>query len=381
VERTADLACAVKQIVDGKAFDYGTVCSSEQALVAEASLREPIIAELKKNGAYFCTPEEKQSLARTLLKENYRINPECVGQSPQRIGALAGFTVPAEARIIVAETEGVGKAHPLSVEKLSPVLALLFVPDHATALDTCQNLLRFGGKGHTAVIYSKDDARVREFGLRQPAMRVLVNTSAPQGSTGITTNVFPSMTLGCGAMAGNITSDNVGPQHLINVKRIAWKVRSADEALKIPAEWQNISGARPAPAAVDRDTITSMVERYLAERGVKVSGAAPVRSAAPASIAAEIVDRFLGSQRRGSPPPSCPGNCPSRQPQPPSETPEPPAPPPPAPKVEISPFVCENDVRMAMQRSAKIYIGPKSIVTPAARDLGEQHGILVLTQP
>jgi acetaldehyde dehydrogenase (acetylating) len=187
------------------------------------------------------------------------------------------------------------------------------------------------------------------------------------------------MTLGCGAMAGNITSDNVGPQHLINIKRIAWKVRNADEALKIPPEWQDISDVRPAAATVDRETISAMVEQYLAQRGVKVSGQAPTRSAALSNVAAEIVDRFLGSHRRSTQPPVCPANCPSRPPQPASEPPGTPEPPP-APKVEVAPFVCENDVRMAMQRSAKIYIGPKSIVTPSARDLGEQHGILVLTQ-
>jgi acetaldehyde dehydrogenase (acetylating) len=389
VERSADIPSAVKQVVEGKSFDYGTVCSSEQALVAEASLREAVIAELRNNGAYFTTADQKRALEKTLLKENYRINPECVGQSPQRIAEMAGFTVPAGTKIIVAEIGGVGKAHPLSVEKLSPVLALLFVQDHGAALDACEALLRFGGLGHTCVIYSKDDARIREFGARMPAMRVLVNTAAPAGSTGMTTNVMPSMTLGCGAMAGNITSDNVGPQHLINIKRVAWKVRNAEDAVKIPAEWQNIS--EPARTAapqlageVDRQTIATLVEQYLAERGVKLSGSAPaalatVKSASLGDVASQVVDRFLGS--RGQAQPACAGSaaCPCSQPQ---RAPEPPRPAePPKPKVEIVPFVCENDVRMAVQRSQKIYIGTKTIVTPAARDLGEQHGILVMAQP
>src|SRR5205823_4248544 len=128
------------------------------------------------------------------------------------------------------------KQHPLSAEKLSPVLALHFVRDFEAALEACTGLLRFGGLGHTCVIYSKDDAKIRQYAERMPAYRVLVNTPAPQGSTGITTNVFPSMTLGCGAVAGNITSDNVGPQHLINIKRLAYAVRKPEEAFEMPLD-------------------------------------------------------------------------------------------------------------------------------------------------
>ncbi len=407
VERSANVESAVRHVVVGKAFDYGTVCSSEQALVAEAALREQVMAELKKHRAHIATAEQKQALARTLLKENYRINPECVGQSPQRIAELAGFSIAPDAPIIVAELEGVGKAHPLSVEKLSPVLALYFVADHAAALATCEALLRFGGLGHTCVIFSKDEPRIREFGLRMPAMRVLVNTSAPQGSTGITTNVFPSMTLGCGAMAGNITSDNVGPQHLINIKRIAYGVRRPQEALQIPPEWENLDTRAPVPAAapaqqpvqVSRQTVAQLVEQYLAQRGISFSGvqtppqpapvpaappvqpAPPVQAAVLSNVAAEIVERFL-STRKPAPAPaqSCPVQCPCVQPQPAAE-PAKPAVQAPRPKVEIVPFVCESDVRNAIQQERKIYIGPKTIVTPAARELGDQHGILVLAQP
>jgi len=413
VERSADVPGAVAKVVSGKAFDYGTVCSSEQALVAEESLREPVVAELKRQKAFFCSEAQARALEKTLLKENFRINPECVGQSPQRIAQLAGFSVPADTSIIVAEIQGIGKAHPLSVEKLSPVLALLFVKDHAAALEACEGLLRFGGLGHTCVIHSKDDARIREFGLRMPAMRVLVNTDAPGGSTGITTNLMPSMTLGCGAMAGNITGDNVGPQHLINVKRIAWMVRTADEALPIPAEFKTVSTPRPAipvpaqqpvsvahqPAApvmtLDRQEIAAAVERYLAQRGVKVEdacGPAPAVSV-KASVAAEVVDRFLNSRRVGKPASSCAGTCPCAGARPAAEqsiyacpgspAPQPAAaaaPQPPAPEVAIADFVCEDDVRSAIRKGRKIYIGRKTIVTPAARDLGQDHDILVVTE-
>src|SRR5207245_10814128 len=122
----------------------------------------------------------------------------------------------------------------LSAENLSPVLSRYIVKDFAAGRDVCESLLRFGGLGHTCVIHSNDDARIREYGLRMPAFRVLVNTPAPQGSTGITTNVLPSMTLGCGAIAGNITSANIGPLHLINVKRIAYPVLAPEDAFEDP---------------------------------------------------------------------------------------------------------------------------------------------------
>src|ERR1019366_1479176 len=205
VDTSADLDDAIPKIVAGKSFDYGTVCSSEQAIVAERSLRDRILALLKAQKAYIATDAQKEALGKLLVMPNWSINPQCVGQAPAKLARMAGFEVPPETSIICAEVEGVGKQHPLSMEKLSPVLALIWVADFAAALDTCYALLKFGGLGHTAVIYSRDDARTREYGSRMPAMRVLVNTPAPQGSTGITTNLLPGMTLGCGAIAGNIT--------------------------------------------------------------------------------------------------------------------------------------------------------------------------------
>jgi acetaldehyde dehydrogenase (acetylating) len=396
LERSADVAESVAKVVAGKAFDYGTVCSSEQALVCEESLKPAVVAELKRLKAFFCDAAQKQALAKTLLKDNFRINPECVGQSPTRIAEMAGFRVPSDTSIIVVELDGVGKAHPLSVEKLSPVLALYFVRDHAAALDTCEALLRFGGLGHTCTIHSKDDARIREFTARMPAMRVLVNTPSPSGSTGITTGLQPSMTLGCGAMAGNVTGDNVGPRHLINIKRLAYAMRSEEEALPIPAEYKNLESkpvpvpvaAAPAPAGFDRQIIAAAVERYLAERGVRAA-APPVKTEVVTNVAAQVVDRFLSSKRTAvAPPPACPcaqSACPCQTTAPkpaaePVQVQPAPSPLPPTPEIVIADFVCENDVRAALEASKKIYIGPKTIVTPSARDLGARHDILVLAK-
>jgi acyl-CoA reductase-like NAD-dependent aldehyde dehydrogenase len=318
VDASADLEDAIAKIILGKAFDYGTVCSSEQALVAEISLRDRILGLLRANHAYLANDAQKETLGKMLVMPNWTINPQCVGQAPAKLAKMAGFEVPSDTSIICAEISGVGKQHPLSMEKLSPVLALLFVPDFQAAVTTCQALLKFGGLGHTAVIYAKDEARVREFGLRMPAMRVLVNTPAPQGSTGITTNVFPSMTLGCGAMAGNITSDNVGPQHFINIKRLAYVVRKPEEAFEMPLDINQAPAGPPvesagAPSgAIDRGAVVSAVERYLASRGIAVTApggpscapscaapAQPVKQAVVSDVASEVVNRFLARRSTG----------------------------------------------------------------------------------
>ena len=347
IERTAAIPEAIAKVIEGKSFDYGTVCSSEQAIVVEDVLKDRVLAELKAGKAHFCNAEQKQALARLLVTPNWTINPACVGQAPTKIANMAGFTVPAETSILVVELDGVGKQHPLSMEKLSPVLAVYWVKDFASGMNICESLLRFGGLGHTCAIYSTDDARIREYAQRMPANRVLVNTPTPQGSTGITTNVFPSMTLGCGAAAGNITSDNVGPQHLYNIKRLAYAVRTPAEAFETPAA--------KVPAA---GTATDVVDRFLARRGAGGADDRFVSSALP---------ERQTTKRDGLPHASCPA-C---------ETPSP-APAPAPPKPQIVDFVCEEDVRTAIKQSRKIYIGPKTIVTPSARDLASPSDILVL---
>jgi acetaldehyde dehydrogenase (acetylating) len=356
LDTTADVKEAVRLVVEGKSFDYGTVCSSEQALVFEAPLRDQVIQELKANRAFLCDAAQQAALAKLLITPDFRVSAACVGQSPAKIAQMAGFAVPPETSILVVEIQGVGKEHPLSAEKLSPVLALYQVADFEAACKACDALLHFGGLGHTCVIFSRDDARIREFGLRMPAMRVLVNTPSPQGSTGITTNVFPSMTLGCGAMAGNVTSDNIGPLHLINLKRIAYHVREAKSAFTSP-EGKAYFASEPRPSGSGRPSISDAVHQYLASRGIDLAAPAspPPSAVVIASPAAAVVDRFLAS--RG-------GATPNPRPAAPA------SPPPPAPPVEVVPFVAEADVRRAKMEGKKIYISSKTIVTPAARDLG-----------
>ena len=346
VDASADIPKAVERIVSGKKFDYGTVCSSEQTLVAERSLRDRILAELTRQRAFLLNDEQRQAVERTLFAHGTTVSANCVGQSPQKIAHLAGITVPADATILCAEIHGVGKDHPLSAEKLSPVLALLFTPCFDTALDACEAILQFGGLGHTSAIHAQDEAQVRRYGLRMPSFRVLVNSGAPQGSVGITTALQPSMTLGCGAIAGNITSDNIGPMHLVNIKRIAWAVRSTEEAMPPAA----------TPLSVDKSALLAAVERHLAERGITLSPATLAQSASPATAMAA----------------SC-GCSPKPAEAPPTAAPA-------TPPLKIVAFVCEDDVRAAIQSKKKIFIGPRTIVTPAARDLAAAGEILVMAE-
>ena len=232
----------------------------------------------------------------------------------------------------------------------------------------CQALLKFGGLGHTSVIHATDPARIREYGLRIPSFRVLVNTPAPQGSTGITTGLQPAMTLGCGAMAGNATSDNIGPLHLINIRRLAMVIRNVEDAFESPLTMPAVTNDSGAV----KEMVASAVERFLTQRGLG-------GGSAPASPAAAVVDRFLSA--RAAAEVSC-GCAAPVSPAPAVVKPPEPSPvaPPPPPAIAISDLVCEADVRAAMNSNRKIHIGPRTIVTPSARELGNQHDILVTAQ-
>ena len=291
IDTSADVENAVAKVVAGKSFDYGTVCSSEQAIVAEQSLRSRILEALRSHKAYLATDAQKEALGKLLILPNWTVNPNCVGQAADKIAEMAGFAVPPDTSILCAEIGGVGKRHPLSAEKLSPVLSLHFVKDFQAALETCHALLKFGGLGHTAAIYASEEAHIRQFALRMPAMRVLVNTPAPHGSTGITTNVFPAMTLGCGAIAGNATSDNIGPMNLINIKRLAYAAREADDAFEAPLET-----SRTPWAPIDRRTVSAAVDRYLAARGLY---SADVTAPVVSNLATQVVNRFLSRRSSG----------------------------------------------------------------------------------
>lgn len=222
IERSADLAKAVKDIITSKTFDNGTICASEQAVLVEEAVAEQVIREFIKQGGYFVNESEQKLLERTVMQSNGSVNPNVVGQSIKKIADMAGISIPVGTKVILAVLKTSGKAAPLSAEKLCPVLGFYVEKDWQKACERAYELLEIGGLGHSLVIHSKNDKIIREFAFKKPVNRILVNTPSSFGAIGLTTGLQPSLTLGCGTKGGNITSDNVGPQHLINKKRLAY---------------------------------------------------------------------------------------------------------------------------------------------------------------
>lgn len=222
IERTADVPKAVENILKSKTFDNGTICASEQAVVIDRPVKEQVIAEFRRRGAYFLDPSAVKQLESVMFLPTGGLNPGIVGRPATVIARMAGLSVPEGTRVLAVELEGVGKAYPLSAEKLSPVLAFYTVDGWEEGCHRCIQLLQYGGIGHTLVIHSRDESIIREFALKKPVFRILVNTPTSQGAIGLTTGLAPSLTLGCGTWGGNATSDNVTPLHLINIKRLAY---------------------------------------------------------------------------------------------------------------------------------------------------------------
>jgi acetaldehyde dehydrogenase (acetylating) len=360
IERSADVVKAVRDIVTGKTFDNGLLCSSENSVVVDAPLVDEVKRQFVANGAHFLSASEIDLLGKALVTAQRLPNPAFVGKSATYIAQQVGIPVAPGTRVLIAELKGVGRDYPLSIEKLCPVLSFYVVSDWKEGCERCQQILRYGGMGHTMSIHSRNDDIILQFGLKKPAFRIVVNTPTTLGSIGMTTSLDPSMTLGCGGWGGNITSDNISPRHLLNIKRLAYETspapvrqdRSGDAA---------VAGAQPGPAD-GRPALP------------KASAPAPQVGIAAESLARRI-DQFLTSR----------GYTPTPQPAPkgvaaPVETPSAnPRPEVAAPPAKATDFVCEDDVRQAVRQGRKIVIGDRTIVTPAARDLGEQHRVFVQT--
>jgi acetaldehyde dehydrogenase (acetylating) len=251
IEKTADVPKAVRDVIAGKTFDYGTLCSSEQSIVCDRAVEEQVVAEVKKNGGYFLSDVEAAAVARVVVTPQRLANPEIVGKPAPFIAEKSGIKVPPETRVLVARLAGVGRDYPLSIEKLCTVLAFYVVADWHEGCERVLQLLRYGGTGHTMAIHSKDDAVIREFAIKKPVFRIVANTQSSMGATGYTTGLAPSMSLGCGAYAGNITSDNITPFHLINIKRLAYELprEGRETAAAAAASATPTSVAAPAPSA------------------------------------------------------------------------------------------------------------------------------------
>src|SRR3989454_785022 len=390
VERSADVPKAVQDILTGKCFDNGTICASEQAVVVDAPIEKAVREQFKLQGAYFVSAAEAEQLGKIVVTPQRSLNPAIVGRSVEVIAKMAGINVPPNTRCLLADVGGVGRDYPLSMEKLSPILAFYVVDGLERGAERCFEVLRYGGMGHTAGIHTRSRDAAVKFGGEMPASRVTVNTPTTHGAIGFSTALPPSMTLGCGSWGGNVTSDNVSPLHLMDIKRVAFEtrpVKSARPAVTVAATVA--TRTQPAvPAAgratvatpagkIGRDEIAAIVDKFLAGRREEAP-ASQRESGARASAEIEAGSMYAGStdvtQRlsqssfaTGSGTNAGNGPASSRE-----------APVAPRRAAEASTnghkaidFVSEDDVRRAIQKGEKIYINARTIITPAARDLGE----------
>jgi acetaldehyde dehydrogenase (acetylating) len=411
VERTADVPLAVQNILTSKTFDNGTICASEQAVVADLPVAKQVRDEFVAQGGYFLSPAEADQLAKVVTTEKRALNPQIVGRSVETIAKMAGLTVPPGTRCLLADVGGVGREFPLSMEKLSPILAFYVEDGLERGAARCFEVLSYGGMGHTAGIHTRSREAATRFGVEMPASRIIVNSPTTHGAIGFSTALPPSMTLGCGSWGGNVTSDNVSPWHLMDIKRVAFETRAVPSKRPARAAAQQQPAAsplQPAPAgvagrggAVSRDEIAKIVDRFLSQRQPSApqtstqplpvvqqphtyvqqdldiepqrvahsGGAAPHPEAAPTAQAPNAGNGGNGgapAQTAPAPAPRAPSAGDGGQASAPKQTPSPAS----NGKRAVD-FVCEDDVRRAIQKGEKIYVGARTIITPAARDMGE----------
>ncbi len=286
IERTADVRKAVRDVVTGKTFDNGVLCSSENSVVVDEPIADAVKKEFIAQGGYFMSKTDMEAVAKGLVSPQRLPNPALVGKAATFIAEKCGITVPADTRVLLAPLEGVGRDFPLSIEKLCPVLSYYVVKDWREGCERCKQILRYGGMGHTMSIHSQNDAVILEFGLKKPAFRIVVNSPTTHGSIGLTTGLDPAMTLGCGGYGGNITSDNISPRHLLNIKRLAYEVSPAsnrfERASRPPAE-AGVNPTPPAETGVSAAALGARIDQFLGSRGYRpdVSGSKTPSAAVP----------------------------------------------------------------------------------------------------
>jgi acyl-CoA reductase-like NAD-dependent aldehyde dehydrogenase len=229
IERTADVRQAVRDILDSKSFDHGVVAGAEQSVVVDRSIAAEVKREFQSSGAFFMTKDEEQKLISVLFRSDGSIASEMIGKSAQELAKRAGFFVSDNTSVLVSEQKYVSATNPFSKELLCPVLAYYIEDDWMNACEKCIELLINEKNGHTLVIHSRDEMVIRQFAIKKPVARILVNTPATFGSMGATTNLFPAMTLGSRSAGAGITTDNVSPMNLIYIRKVGYGVRKTEE--------------------------------------------------------------------------------------------------------------------------------------------------------
>ena len=259
VDRSADLEKAAKYIVSSKAFDYSTICATEQAVVADRPIAVRLMQLMEAEGAFFVDERQAEALRKILFHPDGEINAAATGKSPQYLAAMAGFEVPNTSRILVARVNKIGRDEPFSREKLTAALAWYEADGWEDGCEISLSLINFGGRGHSLMIHAMDEKVIMAFGLEKPVFRIGVNTMGTLGAIGLTTGVMPSLTLGSGGIGGAITGDNVNVHHLYNVKRLAYETSPPPEAALRP-------GAVPAgDVNADPQLLAKIVDEVVRE--------------------------------------------------------------------------------------------------------------------
>ncbi|HDN04780.1 MAG TPA: aldehyde dehydrogenase family protein [Chloroflexi bacterium] len=263
VDRSADLEKAARYITNSKAFDFSTICATEQSLVADLPIASRLKELMQAQGAYWVSPAEAELLRTTLFFPDGSINVKSVGKSPQYLGVLAGFHVPDSARILVADLQSVGRDEPLSREKLTTVLGFYIADGWEAGCERCLDLINFGGRGHSLIIHATNEDIIYAFGLEKPVFRIGVNTMGTLGMIGYTTGISPSLTLGSGGVGGAITGDNIDVHHLYNVKRMAFETSPPPEEAFLPGRVPSGSTQVPDYEALEklvRETVLEILK-------------------------------------------------------------------------------------------------------------------------
>jgi acetaldehyde dehydrogenase (acetylating) len=349
IERSANIEKAVADILTSTCFDNGTICASEQSVVADAPVAAQVREQFKAQGGHFLNSTEADAVAKVLLTPQRTLNAGIVGKSAKYIADLAGISIPEGTRCLLAECGGVGRDHPWSVEKLSPTLAFFVADGIEAGANRCQEILQFGGMGHTAGMHTQDREAAIRYGAQMPAARVIINSPTTHGAIGFSTDLPPSMTLGCGSWGGNVTSDNISPIHLMDIKRVAFETKPVNKQLAVGSRRAAVvNGQQSMPReAPKREEIAAIVDSFLSKKIAEMPAPEPPKpQPAPEPQVKTVVHEITPENAVQKPVP-----------------------------IAAADFVSEDDVRRAIANGNKIYISKKTILTPSARDLGEEKEV------
>ncbi len=366
IERSANIEKAVADILTSTCFDNGTICASEQSVVVDAPCEMAVREQFKARGGHFLSAEEAEKVGQILLTEQRTLNPKIVGKSAEYIANLAGISVPNGTRCLLADCGGVGRDFPWSIEKLSPTLAFFVADGVENGAQKCLQILQFGGMGHTAGMHTASREAAVRFGLQMPASRIIINSPTTHGAIGFSTALAPSMTLGCGSWGGNVTSDNVSPIHLMDIKRVAFETNTVQDSKFKVQNQQEISRSPvfsgqnqeklqvSAPQSMKREEIAAIVDKFLREK----IGESQIEEINIDSLT-EIHNPKSEIQNPDGPVKTIIHELKTENFVNGAQS-------------KAVDFVSEEDVKRAVEMGEKIYVTAKTIITPSARDLGEE---------